>query len=184
MKLWLIRHAAVALPDGLCYGITDAPARTEPTLAAAQALAATLPRHVPLWVSGLMRAQQLTAALQRLRPDLGAARVDIRLNEMDFGTWEMQPWAAVPQAAFDAWTADFAHHRFGGEESTQQVIERVASLIVELHGAGIREAAWVTHAGVIRAAHYLKAHGPREIASAGEWPREAAPQGGWTELVF
>lgn len=184
MKIWLIRHAAVALPAGFCYGITDAPARAEPTLAAAQALAEALPRHVPLWVSGLMRSQQLAAALQRLRPDLGAARVDTRLNEMDFGRWEMQPWDAVPQAAFDAWMADFAHHRFGGEESTQAVIERVAALILELHAAGVRECAWITHAGVIRAAHFLKQHGPRPIAAASEWPRDAAPQGGWTELAF
>ena len=57
MKLWLIRHAAVALPPGLCYGTTDAPALADATLAAAEAVAATLPRHVPLWVSGLTRAQ-------------------------------------------------------------------------------------------------------------------------------
>jgi alpha-ribazole phosphatase len=184
MKLWLIRHAAVALPDGLCYGITDAPARADATLAAARAVATVLPRFTPLWVSGLMRAQQLAASLQRERPDLGAARVDTRLNEMDFGRWEMQPWAVVPPAAFDAWTADFAQHRFGGEDSTQQVIDRVAALIVELHAAGVNEAAWVTHAGVIRAAQYLKAHGPRTIAAASEWPREAPAPGGWMELVF
>ena len=184
MKLWLIRHPAVALPEGLCYGITDAPARADATLAAAAALADALPRHVPLWVSGLMRSQQLAAMLQRRRPDLGAARVDTRLNEMDFGHWEMQPWAAVPRSAFDTWLDDFAHHRFGGQESTQQVIERVASLIIELHAARVAEAAWVTHAGVIRAAMYLKAHGPREIASAEEWPREAPAAGEWLELQF
>lgn len=184
MKLWLIRHPAVALPDGLCCGITDAPARAGATEAAASALAGVLPRHVPMWVSGLMRAQQLAAMLQRQRPDLGAARVDTRLNEMDFGRWEMVPWAAVPRSAVDTWMDDFAHHRFGGEESTQQVIERVASLIIELHAARVAEAAWVTHAGVIRAAKYLKEHGPREIASAGEWPREAPGTGGWLELQF
>jgi alpha-ribazole phosphatase len=57
-------------------------------------------------------------------------------------------------------------------------------LVVELHGAGVREAAWVTHAGVIRAAQYLKTHGPRTIAAASEWPREAPAQGGWMELAF
>lgn len=184
MKLWLIRHAAVALPPGLCYGITDAPARADATLAAAEAVAATLPRHVPLWVSGLARAQQLAAALQRRRPDLGAARVEPRLNEMDFGRWEMQAWDAIPRAAFDAWMADFAHHRFGGEECTQRVIERVAAVLMELHAAGIREAAWVTHAGVIRGAHYLKAHGPRVIAGAHEWPEQVVEPGACVELVF
>ena len=31
MKLWLVRHAAVSLPDGLCYGTTDVPALAEAT---------------------------------------------------------------------------------------------------------------------------------------------------------
>lgn len=184
MKLWLIRHAAVALPPGLCYGITDAPAQADATLAAAEAVAAALPCHVPLWVSGLTRAQQLAAALQRLRPDLGAARVEPRLNEMDFGRWEMQAWDAIPRPAIDDWLADFSHHRFGGEESTQQVIERVAAVVLELHAAGVREAAWVTHAGVIRAALYLQQHGPRVVQGAHEWPQRVIETGGCVELVF
>ena len=184
MKLWLIRHAAVALPDGLCYGTSDVPAQADATRVAAVAVAAVLPPAVPLWVSGLVRAQQMAAALQGLRPDLRAARVDRRLNEMDFGQWEMVAWSAVPRAAFDRWTADFAQHRFGGQESTQQVIERVADALVDLHASGLSEAAWVTHAGVIRAARYLKAHGPRTIADAGEWPREAPAPGGFTLIEF
>ncbi len=184
MKLWLIRHAAVALPPGFCYGATDAPARADATRAAAEAAAVRLPRHVPLWVSGLTRAQQLAAELQRLRPDLGAARVDPRLNEMDFGRWEMRPWNAVPRPAIDGWLADFAHHRFGGEESTQQVIARVAAVVMELHAARIPEAVWVTHAGVIRAAHYLREHGPRVIAGAHEWPERVIEPGACVELVF
>lgn len=184
MKLWLIRHAAVALPAGLCYGSSDAPALPQATQQAADALALALPRHVPLWVSGLVRAQQLVAALQQRRPDLGAARVDTRLNEMDFGRWEMQAWDAIPRAAFDDWMADFAQHRFGGAESTQSVILRVAAVLVELHAAGIAEAAWVTHAGVIRAAHYLRLHGPRGIGGVHEWPVDAPGTGGFVELVF
>ena len=184
MKLWLIRHAAVALPAGLCYGISDAPAQEDATQAAADALAQALPRHVPLWVSGLVRAQQLAGALQRRRPDLGAARMDRRLNEMDFGCWEMQAWDAIPRSAFDAWMADFAWHRFGGEECAQQVVERAADLMRELHAAGVREAAFVTHAGVIRALRFLRAHGPREIAGVHEWPVEAPALGACEELAF
>jgi alpha-ribazole phosphatase len=184
MRLWLIRHAAVALPAGFCYGASDVPAQDAATQEAAEALSLALPRHVPLWVSGLVRAQQLVGALQKRRPDLGAARVDARLNEMDFGCWEMQPWDAIPRAAFDTWMADFAWHRFGGEECTQQVIQRVGALLQELQAARLPEAAWVAHAGVIRAVLYLKDHGPREIAGAQEWPREAPRVGEWIELAL
>ena len=40
MKLWLVRHAQVLLPPGICYGATDVAADAAATLRAAQALAA------------------------------------------------------------------------------------------------------------------------------------------------
>ena len=42
MKLWLVRHAQVLLPTGICYGATDVAADAAATLSAAQALAAEL----------------------------------------------------------------------------------------------------------------------------------------------
>src|SRR5687767_1076933 len=114
MKIWLIRHAPVLLPPGICYGASDVPADKAASLQAAQMAAEQLPSGLSVKVSGLKRAQQLASHLAMLRPDLPATIVDTRLNEMNFGCWEMQPWSAVPQPAFDAWLADFDHHRFGG----------------------------------------------------------------------
>lgn len=184
MRLWLWRHAAVALPGGYCYGISDVPAQAEATREAAAALAAALPAGVPLAVSGLMRAQQLAAVAQRLRPALGAVRVDTRLNEFDFGRFELVRWDAIPAAAFEPWMTDFADHRFGGHDSTQALIGRVANALIDAHRTGLPEIAWITHAGVIRAAQYLRAHGPRRIAAASEWPREAPAPGGHTVIDF
>lgn len=182
MKLWLLRHARVDLAEGLCYGASDVPAHAELTLAAAHAAAALLPVGAPVWVSALGRAQALAHALQQLRPDLGAPSTDARLNEMDFGHWELKPWVAVPRSAFDDWMADFAHHRFGGAESTQQVIDRVAGALHDLRASPVREAVWVTHAGVIRAVQFLAAQGaapvPVAIASVDQWPRDAPAPGG------
>ncbi len=177
MKLWLLRHAAVDLPAGLCYGASDVPAHAALTLQAAQTAAAVLPLGLPVWVSALGRAQALAAALQQLRPDLGTPTTDPRLNEMDFGQWERQAWDAVPRSAFDAWLADFAHHRFGGAESTQQVIDRVAQALHAVRATGASEALWVTHAGVIRAVQFLADHGPGPIASVKQWPQHAPAPG-------
>lgn len=192
MKLWLLRHAPVLLDTGLCYGASDVPADSALTLQAAQALAPLLPGGAPVWVSGLARARQLARALHRLRPDLGAPRTDVRLNEMDFGCWELQPWDAIPRAAFDEWMADFAHHRFGGAESTQEVIDRVAATLAELqHGAAAgqgsapaEDAVWVTHAGVIRAAQFIAAGGGASISDVSQWPRASPEPGGWLALHF
>lgn len=179
MKLWLLRHARVLAAPGLCYGASDLPADPEATHAAAQAAAAVLPTGLPVWVSGLQRAQQLAHDLHTLRPDLGPPRRDLRLNEMDFGCWEGQAWDNIPRAAIDAWTADFAHHRFGGAESTQQVIDRVAAALADLVaqvGPG-GEALWVTHAGVVRAAMFLAQRHAVPVPSAAEWPTAVVGHG-------
>jgi len=178
VKLWLLRHAKAALDAGLCYGASDLAAIDHLSLKAARAAAKELPLGLPLRVSGLKRAQQLALELCRLRSDLQPPVVDQRLNEMDFGSWELQRWDKIPQTAFDDWMADFAHYRFGGVESTQQVIQRVADAIEELRNQAVKEAVWVTHAGVIRAVAYLSVAGSRKITSAGEWPKHAPDPGG------
>ncbi|MGE0098301.1 MAG: histidine phosphatase family protein [Hydrogenophaga sp.] len=180
MKLWLLRHAPVVLAPGLCYGASDVPADARLTRETAQAMAPQLPQGTPVWVSGLLRAQQLAGALQSLRPDLRAARIDPRLNEMDFGRWELKPWEHIPRSAFDDWMADFAHHRFGGSESTQQLLYRVAAAMADLRPATSGDVLWVTHAGVIRAVQHIVKSGAPQIREAGEWPKDAPEPGGWT----
>lgn len=178
MKLWLLRHAVVTLPAGLCYGASDVPADEAATQSAAHRWAAELPAGIRLRVSALGRAGQLARALRGLRPDLPEALVDARLNEMDFGHWERQPWDAIPRPAFDAWMADFAHHRVGGGESPQALIDRVAAALGDERAqAGQDDAAWVTHAGVIRAACYLAGGGVLPIPGVDHWPREAPGPG-------
>jgi alpha-ribazole phosphatase len=184
MKLWLLRHAAVELEPGLCYGASDVPAQAVLTEQAAQAAAAVLPPGLPLRTSALQRARQLGAALRDLRPDLGAPLVDPRLNEFHFGQWELQLWDAIPRLAFDAWMADFAHHRFGGLESTQALIERVDQALGDARALAEPEVVWITHAGVIRAVQYLALHGQTPIASAAQWPREAPAPGSYIQITL
>ena len=150
MKFWLVRHAQVLLPPGICYGATDVAADAAATLSTAQALAAELPQGLPLRVSPLQRCEQLAQALQGLRPDLVYKTTEPRLAEMDFGHWEGQAWSSIPQHALDAWVADFAQHRFGGRESVAEVMHRVALAWEASRQVG-QDAAWITHAGVIRA---------------------------------
>lgn len=178
MELWLLRHARVELAAGLCYGGSDVPADPVHTADASATAAALLPQGLPVWVSALGRARQLADALHALRPDLGTPRVDPRLNEMNFGQWELQAWSAIPRSAFDTWMADFAGHAFGGAESTQQVIDRVAAALGELKATAAPQAVWVTHAGVIRGVQYLATHGGARIRNACQWPAEAPAPGG------
>lgn len=177
MKLWLWRHAPVLLDAGLCYGATDVRSNDALTAKAADELAALVPQGASLWVSGLVRAQQLAEAALQRRPDLLFAGADERINEMNFGAWELQRWDDVPRAAFDRWMADFGRHRFGGEESTGELLKRVGSLLEACLRMEAEHTVWVTHAGVIRAVQYIVSSGGTEIEEVSQWP-EAAPSPG------
>lgn len=179
MKLWLVRHAQPLIAPGVCYGATDVPADAQATLQAAQVLARTLPPGVLLVSSPLQRCERFANCLRGLRPDLSYT-TDARLAEMNFGCWEAQRWEAIPQADFDRWMAAFDEHRFGGEESVLEFMQRVAHAWDETRLVG-RDAVWITHAGVIRAATLL-AQGVRQVTQAAQWPREAPAFGRWSEL--
>ena len=126
MRLWLLRHAEVAAPPGLCYGASDLPADAAATRAAARALAERLPHGLCLQVSPLQRCELLAQSLHALRPDL-TLKLDARLREFDFGTWEGRPWGDIARAEFDAWLVDFALARPGGGECVAELMARVAN---------------------------------------------------------
>lgn len=179
MKLWLVRHARPLVEAGVCYGASDVPADAQETQHCAQALARIVPPGLPVRHSPLQRCAQLAQALLDLRADL-QVRPDARLAELDFGCWEGVRWDAIPKAAYDEWTADFGSCRFGGRESAQELLQRVAAA----HGDMRREcgqAVWITHAGVIRALALL-AQGVPLIERAEQWPRPTLAWGEWQQL--
>jgi len=148
----LVRHTRPAVPEGVCYGITDldlAPTFDDE----AAAVLATLPRTNRLVSSPLQRCR-------RLAERIGVARgivpvVDERLREFDFGTWEGVPWDDIPRPELDAWAADFFDARPHGGESVRMLDERVGAAIAEYRAEfrrSDRPHVIVTHAGVIKAA--------------------------------
>ena len=182
--LWLVRHAKPLLPPGLCYGALDMQADAALTQAAAQRLAAVLPKDVPVQVlaSPLRRCVQLAECLHGLRPDLPFA-TDVRLQEMDFGSWEGVPWSDIPRAAVDEWVANFASHRFGGKESANDVLQRLAAVWDAMHRAQTASAQrghvlWITHNGIAQAATLLS-QGQRRVQQAADWPTVRLDYGGW-----
>lgn len=169
MKLLLVRHARTTAVDGFCYGRTDVSVRPEVTRAVAESVAPLLPAGVPLTCSPLSRCADLARTLIDLRPDLGAPQTDPRIAEMDLGEWEEQLWSAIDPAELDAWARDFADTHAGRSgESTRQFLLRVGEAF-DAWRAGGRDAVWITHAGVIRAAWLLR-DGIRAIERSDQWP--------------
>lgn len=176
MTLWMVRHAQPLVEAGICYGQLDMQADAQATQRCAQALAKILPIGITVVTSTLQRCEQLSHTLHTGRADL-TIKKDARLQEMNFGHWEGQPWASIDRAELAAWTADFANYRPGGNgESVTSFMARVASAFDDL--AQGRDTVWVTHAGVIRAGGLIH-QGLRLITRADQWPLDAPAYGQW-----
>jgi alpha-ribazole phosphatase len=183
MKLWLFRHAQVLVESGLCYGVSDVAFSHVKTREAAEKFSKYPSQGCALWSSPSERAFYLATSLKKIRPDLKNPMLDVRLREMNFGKWEMHPWNDVPKAEYDAWIADYPNYRFGGQESAQEVIDRVSDAINHALSSHEDELIWITHAGVIRAVQFLVDSYPRQsISNVGEWPLTAPKMGEWVGL--
>ena len=174
-RLWLLRHGPVECADGLCYGASDVHASEQHSRDIALRVAGELPSGVEFYASPLSRCAQLALMLEALRPDL-QAQFDTRITEMDFGGWEGMAWNDIPRAEFDGWLANFAAARPGGSgESTNAFMARVGDAYDSWRASG-RDAAWVTHAGVMRAVLLLH-QGVRKVERADRWPTRAIAMG-------
>lgn len=143
MQLYLIRHPAPRIATGICYGRSDLPLADDAALAAARILP-QLPSQLPVYTSPLQRCRQLADALHP------APRSDHRLQEMNFGAWELRPWQHIEREAMDGWAADPLGYTPPEGESVGQLQARVHDFVMEAHRQGVERAVLVTHAGVMK----------------------------------
>lgn len=153
MDLVLIRHPAVAVDAGVCYGRSDVALR-DAAHESVERLAAHL-ANLDVPAPGLMLTSPLTrcaSIADALAARSGCElRIDARLQEMDFGTWEQQRWEAIDRALLDKWAADLHHARAHGGESVAQFVARVRGGFDDLQSRTDGACTYaVAHAGVIR----------------------------------
>lgn len=149
MKIHLIRHTAVAVPEGLCYGRTEVP--LAPGLEkVATTLLPKLPGKFQLVTSPSLRCVALAKCLAP------TYETETRLRELNFGAWENRLWSAIPRAESEAWLEDFVGRRPPGGESFGELAARATQALAEWR-ARTKESALVcvTHGGIIRALHCL-----------------------------
>ena len=174
LHVW--RHPRADGAEGICVGRTDL--RVDPRRArnlAHQIVRFARSRALPRIVvtSPLARTRDVGRWLSRWG---WVHRVDEALCEADFGDWEGQPWTAIPRAALDAWSDDFADYRPGGGESVAGLLRRVRAF-----DPGRARIA-VTHGGWLSAAAWLAGESGRAPAS-NAWPAPPPP-GGRVEVVL
>jgi len=149
MDLVLIRHPAVGIDAGICYGRTDVP-----LLGDAAESARLLDERLTALRVPAIKGSWYTSPSSRCRllaESLGPVQTDPRLQELDFGAWEGERWDGLDRAMLDAWAADLEHAREHGGESVAQFAGRVAGWADSALSADNEEPVHVvTHAGVIR----------------------------------
>ncbi len=191
-RRWLQRHAQPLIAQGVCYGQLDISAHIEATQEAAMQMSRYLLQQsqrqpgmsIEIISSPLVRCVQLANAVQEQLhvADLAATLTkDGRLMEMDFGTWEGQPWDTVSVDEWNAWLADFAHYPVGSHgESVAQLMDRVQQFVQEHQACGNHWQLWVTHAGVIKAMELLSQGLTAQcVQTARQWPGSSCSYGKW-----
>jgi len=147
MRLILVRHPRPLIAQGICYGSSDIQAEPEHQAQALSKLLAALPADAALIASPLRRCAELATQLAAQRD--ASLIFDKRLAEMDFGSWEMRPWADIPRAEIDAWAADIVHYRPGDGENVLDVASRVSAFHTEAQRQQ-RDTIVICHAGTMR----------------------------------
>src|SRR5258706_5442694 len=148
LNLW--RHARPAGVEGRCIGRVDVVVDKRKSKRLAHRIRTWARRNGTPAIIITSPLARCAAVGRHLAAWGWAHRVDARLSELDFGTWDGQRWDQIDAASVDAWTRDFADHRPGGGESVAQLIARCNAFTTELQGGG--DVCVVTHAGWISAA--------------------------------
>ncbi len=161
LEIILIRHTAVEVPLGTCYGQIDVPLKKTFKKEAdeiVRALSQMGPWDVVI-TSPLSRCKALAQFLAGPEvPEVAPIfyQEDARLIELDFGAWEGRLWDELDQKELTPWMDDFVNQSPPGGESFQQLTQRALLCLDNIRRLASENSAWrrilvVTHSGVIRA---------------------------------
>lgn len=145
MKISLMRHTAVNVPKGTCYGQTDVdlmPTYPEEFEACRQKIAGE--RYDAVFCSPLSRCTRLAEAC-----GYAEAIRDDRLKELNFGAWEMKRYDEIDDPRLEEWYRDYLHIQPTDGESFQIFYQRVVSFLEFLREKSYEHVLIFTHGGVL-----------------------------------
>lgn len=145
MEIYIIRHTAVGVPRGICYGQTDVPLK-DTFKAEAEAVKRNLSKYCfdAVYSSPLSRCRRLADYC-----GYSDALLDSRLKELNFGDWEMGKWHELDMSI---WEKDWVCVPTPNGESFEQLYERLAHFLEELKQKTYERVAVFAHGGIIGAA--------------------------------
>lgn len=148
MEIFLIRHTSPIFSKGMIYGHTDvllADSFDQEKLAVLHQLPQVIDA---VFSSPLSRCTQLASVIAK-KYDLEYQTAD-EIMELNFGDWEGQTWDQVAGPDCEAWMNDFVNVATPNGESMVMMEKRIADFFKYLLMQRFKNAAVVTHGGVIR----------------------------------
>jgi alpha-ribazole phosphatase len=148
MRIAFVRHTAVEVAPGTCYGRLDLPLAAT----AAEDIAGVAARlagfgATRIWSSPASRCRLLAEALAAATSTDPV--FDDRLLELHLGDWEGCSWDNVPRTDIDRWVADPLGFAAPGGEAGHTLISRVTAAFEEI-AAHPGDHVVVTHGGPLR----------------------------------
>ncbi len=160
MIVYLIRHTAVDVPQGVCYGQTDVPLKLSFMYEAEEIANRLESMHFDkVFTSPLTRCIRLATYCGH--PD--AVR-DKRLMEINLGDWEMQRYDEITDPNLEKWYDDYFHVRATNGESFEDLLHRVSNFLDELRKQPYRQVAIFSHGGVLMCAQIYTGEVEKEKA--------------------
>ena len=170
MKITLIRHTSVNVPQGICYGQTDVPLNdTFEEEAALVARNLQDERFDKVFVSPLSRCVRLADYC-----GFADAERDDRIKEIHFGEWEMCRFEDIFNDPKNKdWFNNFVRTTPPGGESFMMQYKRVSAFLDQLNEKEYKHVAVFAHGGVLICAKVYAGKLPLEEAF-----KEIPPYGG------
>ncbi len=145
MKVTFIRHTAVDVPRGTCYGQSDVPLRDtfeeEAKIVRERLKGRSFDK---VYTSPLSRCVRLAEYC-----GYADAERDRRIMELNFGDWEMQLFDEIKDPNLQAWYDDYLHVRATNGESIHDQLKRVSDFLDELRCKPYGNVAVFAHGGVL-----------------------------------
>lgn len=149
MELILIRHTRVHIEKGTCYGQSDI------------SVADTFIREKDLIINNLdtSNAKIISSPLKRctkLADHISKDyHTDKRIQEMNFGNWEMQKWDEIKDPRLDIWMNNYIEYRCPNGESLLDMKTRISDFYLNIKQQNHQKLIIITHGGVIRLFYHL-----------------------------
>jgi len=146
MEIYLIRHTAVDVPQGMCYGRTDVlPASSFED--EVEIIKTKLPSSFDLVVSSpAKRTVLLSNSLIETKYETNEG-----IWELDYGDWEGMQWSDMPRDKCREWLDDFVNLSPPGGETFREMEQRVMKVWDLIINSNHSRILVVAHGGAIRA---------------------------------